>query len=841
VKFLTSEEQLLIKIQADTTNLQSGLKAAGTGLDNFALKISSIGKGMTIVGAAITAGFAMAIKTASTFEQSMANTQSVAGATTEELQRMSDAAREMGKESVYTASQAADAMYYLGSAGLKADQIIGALSGTMSLAAATQSDLAYTSEAITATLSQYNLKAEEATRVANVFAAAISGSQATMVKLKESMTYVGPMAKSMGISLEETAGILMNLYNAGLEGAAAGTALRMAFAKLLDPTKDTADAMGRLKVNITDSAGQMRPFKDIIDDLGRAGMTAADAMQIFGIRAGPGMLALVSQGEGAIEKMTEKVTDTNKAAEMAAIQMDTFKGAVKLLTSGWQEFQIIIANHIMPTITLIVKGITWAINAVSAWMERNTLLTDILVKLGAGIGALCVVGGPILMAVASFGLLKGVMVKVATYTTATFIPNMVVLKTSITGLGTASTGPIGIAIIALGAIVIGVIKLSDYLRETIGGMRDFRVELNKMSLLEIDTEIKTLTDSIEQLQKRVKEIPKGIGQQEALTILDEMNKRLEMLNKKREGLVELAKGVDNLGDSIGELGDEGEALAEIAADALAKAIGEIDDRLYELSHTTMEYAIYQLDQQKQAYIDLGVPMSDVEALYEAEIDKLNDLTEARKTLTESMGEVESRIYEMTHTQKENEIKLLNEKKAKLIEIAKQAGLSAKEEIAAIKLILEYYQKELDILNKIGGIKEGKRYNIFDKEGKNIASVGSGKAQQMLEEGYNIMEIPSNTPEQQPGQILTEPPKLATGTPLVKKAGVAIIDKGEAVLTPEQNKAYQAGGKSYTININNPVVRSDDDISKMRQQFEDSINGLSTEYSRSGNYLIPGMA
>ena len=114
MKFLTNEEQLLIKIQADTTNLQSGLKGASAGITNFSKTISGLGKGMTIVGAAITAGFAMAIKTASTFEQSMANTASVAGATTEELQRMSDAAREMGKESVYTASQAADAMYHLG-------------------------------------------------------------------------------------------------------------------------------------------------------------------------------------------------------------------------------------------------------------------------------------------------------------------------------------------------------------------------------------------------------------------------------------------------------------------------------------------------------------------------------------------------------------------------------------------------------------------------------------------------------------------------------------------------------------------------------------------------------
>jgi len=231
-------------------------------------------------------------------------------------------------------------------------------------------------------------------------------------------------------------------------------------------------------------------------------------------------------------------------------------------------------------------------------------------------------------------------------------------------------------------------------------------------------------------------------------------------------------------------------------------------------------------------------MSDVYNWYGLEIDKLNDLTEARKTFTESMKTVEDELYEMTHTQKENEIKLLNEKKAKLIEIAKQAGLSAQEEIAAIKKILEYYQKELDMLNEKSSLNK-KYYDVYNKKNEKIGVMVTPElAEEYMAQGYDVMESAYNPTEVVPGQVL---PKLATGTPLVRKAGVAIIDKGEAVLTPEQNKAYQAGAKSYTININNPVVRNDDDISKIRQQFEESMNGLIPEFGRSGNYLVPGMA
>ena len=807
---MTNEEQLLIAIKADTTNLMSGLKAAGTGMDNFASKISGIGKGMTIVGVAITAAFGMAVKTASNFEQSMANTASVAGATAEELQRMSDAAREMGKQSVYSASEAADAMYYLGSAGLEADQIIGALSGTMTLAAATQSDLAYTSEAITATLSQFNFEAEKAGKVANIFAAAISGSQATMEKLKTSMSYVGPVAKSLGMTLEETTGILMNLYNAGYDGSKAGTALRMAFSQLLDPTQKAAAALDHMKISITDSAGQMRPFKDIIDDLGRAGMTAADAMDIFGKRAGPAMLALVSQGEGAIEKMTEKITDTNKAAEMAAIQMDTFKGAVKLLKSAFEEFQIIIANHIMPTITWIIKGITKAINVVSAWMEKNVLLTDIIVKLGAVIGAICVVGGPILMAVSAFGKMKLAMIGVATCAKVTLIPSITAVKGALLSLGTIATGPIGLLILAVGGLYVAWDK-------NLFGMKDITKEVFD----DIKSRFEDLEEGVKRFYKVLNSLGGGGGGAGAF---------YDPFDEKGSG--DASKVTEEAEKALKE--------AETAADALAKAISEIDNRLYELSHTTMEYAVHQLEQQRQAYIDLGVTFTDAWAWYDAEIAKLNDLTVARETFAEAMKAVEDRMYELTHTQRENEIRLLDEKKAKLIEIAKQAGLSAKEEIEAIKQILAMYQKELDILNKLEGIKAGKRYNIY-QDGVNIASVGAEQAQHMLEEGYDVFEISSNTPTQEPGQILSEVPKLGTGTPMVKKSGVAIIDKGEGVLTPEQNKAYQAGGKSYTININNPVVRNDDDISRMREQFEESIKKLIPEFNRSGNYSVPGMA
>jgi len=796
---LTNEEQLLIAIKADTTNLMSGLKAAGTGMDNFASKISSVGKVMTIVGVAIVGAFAMAVKTASNFEQSMANTASVAGATAEELQRMSDAAREMGKQSVYSASEAADAMYYLGSAGLKADQIIGALSGTMMLAAATQSDLAFTSEAITATLAQYNLKAEEASRVSNVFAAAISGSQATMDKLKNSMSYVGPMAKSMGMTLEDTTGILMNLYNAGLEGAAAGTALRMAFAKLLDPTKDTADAMARLKVSVTDSSGQMRPFKDIIDDLGKAGMTAADAMQIFGIRAGPGMLALVSQGEGAIERMTEKITGTNKAAEMAAIQMDTFKGAVKLLKSAFEELQIIVANHIMPTISKMVKWLTNAINAVSAWMEKNKLLADIVIKVGAAIGIIAAVGGPILMAVKTFMFLKGALVAVGLAMKALYV----------------SSGPIG-------WLILAAIALSLAWETNFGGIRDFTIFV----VDKIKEALGWLYDKVIWVAEKL-----GLLKEKSEEVIIPTTDLVEAVKEVGEETQEAVTGIDNFADAMEGLGEE-TIEAKEALDEFGNKIETFDEWVKRLEEEVTKANKKMADEAETAY----------------------------KRYTDAMQPIEDRLYELSHTEEEVAARNLLKKKEELEEKAKAAKLAADKEKAELTKIQEWYDKEIGLIvakleeqqdalietakatetsanAQMASIREIK--NEWDGLIEKIKEVGEAAATAASKVASEAFLAGTPTIEET-GYVPSYIPKLQTGTPLVTKTGLAVIEKDEAVLTPEQNKAYQSGARSYSPTIYITIEGDGDEI-KIKRVLEQVLDEHSREFYRSGNVLVPGMA
>ena len=580
---------------------------------------------------------------------------------------------------------------------------------------------------------------------------------------------------------------------------------------------EAKDAFEELKISIVDIEGNLRPTVDVLKEaatkiaaIENPAKQAALAMELFGARSGTQLIPLLKEGGAGIEELMKKakelgITMSTEAASAAAEFKDRLTDLKGSLAGAGRD----IAMILIPPLTKLAEKAVEIVKRIREWTEAHPVLIEWIVKIGATLGALAAVGGPILIAASAFLKMQG----------------------AITALGTISAGPIGIFIVAIAGIVLGANKLTERLRETVGGLREFREEINKMSLLQLDIEIQNLTDTIEQLQKRFSEIPKGIGQQELLTIMDEINKRLEILYGKRKELTEMATGVDTLTDSMGELGEE----AKDAIGEIDKAIKEINDRLYELTHTAIENATKKLEEQRQAYIDLGVAIGIVDEWHSEEIKKLNDVSEAYDTFLDAMKTVEDRMFELTHTQREVEIKQLDEKKAKLIEVAKQAGLSADEEIAKIKEIMAWYQKEIDLLNKKETTLSKRYYDIYNKKGERIGVMTSAEqAQAYMNQGYNVMESIYNPAEVVPGQVL---PKLQTGTSLVKKTGLAIIEKDEAVLTPEQNKAYRSGGNQFTVNINNPVVRNNDDIVKIRREIEKALSvDMPRQYKRSGYEL-----
>ncbi|RKY33174.1 MAG: phage tail tape measure protein [Candidatus Omnitrophota bacterium] len=371
------------------------------GLRDFVKKneqhFRSMGLAATVAGGAIVAGLGFALHTAGKFEYSMANVGAVAGATSEQMKELSEFARKMGADTVFSASQAADAMYYLASAGYDVNKMMKALPGTLDLAAATQYDLAETTRIVVSTLNQFEMQAEDATKVANTFAAIIGSSQATMDRLGISMQYVGPVAAGLGYTLEETAAALGVLYNAGIDASMAGTALRGALSRLMDPTKEMRDTLAELNLTIEDVSPTTHKFTEIIETLNKAGITTEQTMKLFGLRAGPAMVRMLATGSEALKELENRITGTNKAAEMSERQINTWQGTLKLLKSAVEEVQLVLGDVLLPTLTPMIKNIKDIVRSIGEWTKAHPKITSALVKFAMVLGGLLAVGGPLLM------------------------------------------------------------------------------------------------------------------------------------------------------------------------------------------------------------------------------------------------------------------------------------------------------------------------------------------------------------------------------------------------------------------------------------------------------------
>lgn len=252
--------------------------------------------------------------------KSIAATGSIAGATKEQLKELEALARDVGRTTMVSASNAADAMYYLASAGFNTSQVMTSLRGVTQLAEATFSDVALASQIVVNTLSQFSLAAEDSSRVADVMVKTITSTQATIEKLANSLKYAGPVANAFGLSIEETNAALGVFYNAGLSGEQAGTAFRNILLNLATPTETAATLIQQLGLSLDEVDPSKHNLIEIAEAFKRAGASASDLSVIVGKEAVAAMLALMTNS-GMLDELTNKLKNAAGAAEQVAEQM----------------------------------------------------------------------------------------------------------------------------------------------------------------------------------------------------------------------------------------------------------------------------------------------------------------------------------------------------------------------------------------------------------------------------------------------------------------------------------------------------------------------------------------
>jgi TP901 family phage tail tape measure protein len=369
-KFAKENEKDSKKVQGNWTTAFTKLNLAGV-----------------VAITAVTLAFKKAVTTFAQTEQSLANVRAVTGASAADFAKLKDAADEAGETTRFSASQAADALYNLGSAGFDAQQSIDSLNGVLLLAGATGSDLGSTSATLTAAISQFGLEASDATKISNVFAAAIGNSQANMEKLSSAFRQVGPIAGTLGISIEETTASLQALFNAGLQGEQAGTALRSVLLDLADSTSPVIDKLAAYGVSFDEVNPKTVGLTKAVEVLATSG---ADLGAVFGKVAAAGILTLAEtsqKADGNLRDLEAAVTGTNAAAEQYAIQNDTLAGSIDSFRSKLEAFSNTIIGLISPSLRgLIDLGgqlLSFVNNAIKATQSQKDLNDSLKTVQGA--------------------------------------------------------------------------------------------------------------------------------------------------------------------------------------------------------------------------------------------------------------------------------------------------------------------------------------------------------------------------------------------------------------------------------------------------------------------------
>lgn len=272
-----------------------------------------------------------------TFEQTMSRLKAITKPTTNEFKKLTEAAKELGETTVFTASQVGDAFTEMGKLGLKTNQIIAASAGVLDLAAASQVSMAQAAEVTIGVLKSFRLPASESSRAADVIAKSFTESGLEIGIFAEAMTKTGTVAGNTNVSLEETIGALGVLADLMIKGSLAGTGMKRIMLELADGTSEASRTINKINP-------QAETFIEKLKALKKAQLGATATTRLFGLLSTTAAQVLIENAD-TVEEMTNKVTDsTGSLKEMASVMLDNVRGASKLLTSAQETLGIAIGE-----------------------------------------------------------------------------------------------------------------------------------------------------------------------------------------------------------------------------------------------------------------------------------------------------------------------------------------------------------------------------------------------------------------------------------------------------------------------------------------------------------------
>jgi len=310
------------KINKSFSGVLNKLQGINTALGGLGVPVGLAGLGFAIANTA---------KVVIDFEQAQANLSAILGVTRKETVELSKDALRLGASTKFTAAQVSDLQTEYAKLGFTQREILSATAPTLSIAAATNTDLAQAAEQVGSAIRAFQLDASQAARVADVFAQTANKSAASMEKLGVSLQYTAPISAAFGFSIEDNLALLGKLYDSGFDASIAATALRNIMLKLADPASEMSFALGR----------QVRTLDDMIESFKKLDKNNLPLASLLGLSDTTSVAAFatfIKNAEG-IKTLRDDLLQSQGAAEKAAkVQLDTIGGALTLLRAAYQGY-----------------------------------------------------------------------------------------------------------------------------------------------------------------------------------------------------------------------------------------------------------------------------------------------------------------------------------------------------------------------------------------------------------------------------------------------------------------------------------------------------------------------
>ncbi len=703
--------------------------AAARGVKSVAMQASAF-----VAAYAGIQGLAHTITILSSFDQAMANVKAVTSASAEEMKALKASAREMGATTIFSASEAASGLEFLGRAGFDVAKSIAALPATLHLAAAGGVELGLAADITSNVMSGFAIAADNAAVVADVLAMTTASANTNVEQLGEAMSYVAPVARAMHQSIEATAAGIGVLSDSGIQASSAGTGLRRVLSELASPSAAAAATLKKLRIELHEVDPAAVSLISIIERLKNANLSAADAFKIFGERGAPAILALTSNVDKLKSLTTELESAKGAAKSMSDVMQNNLAGDFKALNSAFEEMMHKSGDA---GVTGALRGATQAgtdFLRVAAGMESavkgNVVVYESLVNVIAitakGFGALLVartVAKGFSLLTASMMSQKGayvgmqMMASVSKLTAARFAVTTLAANTLRASLALIG-GPVGLAVLA-GATIW---QLSESQESAADAAERHAIQLDELakSATTADTALSSMNNNLRESTKlsivaqrrevegNIKNITSDLKYGSIGGFWDQFQrngtKTQADLRAVKEAFQTDKISLDEFEGYISKIGIRDESFTKQAQDLVEKirSLKKEQETLIKLKEAEKRLDTGQAAFEKKNIIE---KVANEEALLEKK-------TVNQQKIFDSMKRNVDEEYDLHLNYEEKRKKLLEEEKQALEEIAKLRGGMDKSDIdRLVAKTKELYRRKAEEISKP---KKSKTKSVFEE-------------------------------------------------------------------------------------------------------------------------------